>query len=374
LSQQKTIVIDARKYPFLASYADILRARFGVSELAVVLSRKDLSAIVVERLRHAIEHARVPPPRDSLHEEVVSFYGALAVAAKLGDKWVTSRLALAEADRSYELMQNEPGPVIEAIAKAVGLRSFQYLPTPLRVAIARAAAVTIYRIYEFRIHFVEYVTHARRLLGDPSWKPVNLPVKDGYVYLDTQKAVRLVKEVVMDYVEQLASKLEGEDVPDDLVKEVESFVRERRRPKLETGRSRPRVKIEKGIIVEEAFPPCMADILERAKRGEHLSHHERFAIATFMLQIGADVEQVVSVFKNLPDFNEKITRYQVEHLAGLRGSMKKYMTYNCDRMRSLGLCRADCGARNPVPQYYRLLARLVGSQRTRTTSADGAPQ
>jgi DNA primase large subunit len=42
-----------------------------------------------------------------------------------------------------------------------------------------------------------------------------------------------------------------------------------------------------------------------------------------------------------PDFNEKIARYQVEHIAGLRGSRTRYKPPSCQTMRSLGLCVED---------------------------------
>ncbi|MDW8011110.1 MAG: hypothetical protein RMH84_05920, partial [Sulfolobales archaeon] len=51
-----------------------------------------------------------------------------------------------------------------------------------------------------------------------------------------------------------------------------------------------------------------------------------------------------------------IARYQVEHLAGLRGSGKRYRTYSCEKMKSLGLCVAECSTRTPL-QYYRRAVR-----------------
>ena len=77
------------------------------------------------------------------------------------------------------------------------------------------------------------------------------------------------------------------------------------------------------------------------------------------------------MFRNMPDFNEKITRYQVEHLAGLRGSGKRYRTYSCEKMKSLGLCKADCGTRSPIQAYYRILSRMVKEGKLRLDSISG---
>jgi DNA primase large subunit (EC 2.7.7.-) len=63
-------------------------------------------------------------------------------------------------------------------------------------------------------------------------------------------------------------------------------------------------------------PPCMASILESLKRGENLPHVARFAITAYLLRQGWDVDRIVDLFRSAPDFNERITRYQVQHIAG----------------------------------------------------------
>jgi len=62
------------------------------------------------------------------------------------------------------------------------------------------------------------------------------------------------------------------------------------------------------------------------------------------------VEDLVNLFKTVADFDEKKTRYQVEHIAGLRGGHKFYMPPSCQEMNSLGLCPTNlgCGVKNPL--------------------------
>jgi len=97
-------------------------------------------------------------------------------------------------------------------------------------------------------------------------------------------------------------------------------------------------------------PPCMKAILDALKAGENLPHTARFAITTYLLKRGWDVEQIVDLFRNAPDFNEKITRYQVQHIAGKVGGRKEYAVPSCKTMREWGLCIANCGVKNPL-QY-----------------------
>ena len=88
------------------------------------------------------------------------------------------------------------------------------------------------------------------------------------------------------------------------------------------------------------YPPCIKHAMEIINKGENLPHSARFMLATYMLAIGKSEEQVIEIFKNSPDYNEKITRYQVEHLAGMKGSHIKYSVPSCDRLRTEDLCYA----------------------------------
>ena len=59
----------------------------------------------------------------------------------------------------------------------------------------------------------------------------------------------------------------------------------------------------------------------------------------------------VLLFQNAPDYNEKITKYQVEHLAGKKGSQTKYSVPACSKLVNENLCYAtlDCrGITNPI--------------------------
>jgi DNA primase large subunit len=74
-------------------------------------------------------------------------------------------------------------------------------------------------------------------------------------------------------------------------------------------------------------------------------------LATYLLAAGRSTEEIVDVFRNAPDFSEKVTRYQIEHLAGLKGSHTKYTVPSCQKLKNESLCFAtsDCdGISNPI--------------------------
>ena len=354
-------VVDSRRYPYFVDPVDLARRRYGMHPLSILERRRDIVGRGAERLLAAVHRGMAPKPLERFEEEVLSFYAAAVVARSTGSRWIVSRLAIAEAERAARLMRGEEDEVVARLARLAGLRSVNFSLNLYREPVMVVNGVPVYKVYSYSLSFVEYVRVARRLLGDDAWRPVNMPVRRGLVYLDRGRMERIVKEALYYHIESLIFSL---DVPlsgetPDWLREAASKVGEAASKRLPGARGRGRtVAVAPGEVAEEAFPPCIKEILLAARRGEHLSHHQRFALATFLLNIGAEIDYVVDVFRSMPDFNERITRYQVEHLAGLRGSGKKYRVYSCEKMRSLGLCRAECGTRTPIQAYYRNLRKL----------------
>ena len=71
--------------------------------------------------------------------------------------------------------------------------------------------------------------------------------------------------------------------------------------------------------------------------GENLSHAGRFALAAFLYRAGADSETMVDAYRGAPDFDESITRYQIEHIT-LHDQGRGYEPPECDKLRSHSLC------------------------------------
>jgi DNA primase large subunit len=85
------------------------------------------------------------------------------------------------------------------------------------------------------------------------------------------------------------------------------------------------------------FPPCIKEMQAMMSRGENLSHFGRFTLAAFLNRVGASGEYIVDSFRGAPDFDEEITRYQVEHVTG-HDDNKGYTPPECATIRTNGLC------------------------------------
>jgi DNA primase large subunit len=115
-------------------------------------------------------------------------------------------------------------------------------------------------------------------------------------------------------------------------------------------------------VMAAAMPPCMRNLLSFLQTSKHISHMGRFAMAAFLLNIGTNEEELLKMFKSFTDYEERIARYQVEHIAGKRGSRRKYTAPNCNTMRTHGLCvNPDelCGTITHPLTYYRRKSRIL---------------
>ncbi len=326
---------DKRKYPFLPRVVEEVRELgLTVRDLDTPLGEEILRR-AAERVVASIKGYR-PSVADDYRDEALSFLTALLMLRVINDPMLTRRFAVAEAKRfSAHLRVEEGEKVVEILRELFGWRMRDHGGTLL-------------------IHFADYLENIPEYRGP--WKLVNRPLRDGWVALTPRELARLGEEGLKRYIyDKVHGSGEVPELPGRFLEYVEAVKGEW---------SKVRGEIEAGPAAaagtEDAYPPCIRAILEDLRAGKNLSHSARFALATFLLHIGKDVEEVMELFRAAPDFREEVARYQVEHLAGLRGSKVKYLPFKCENMRSLGLCRWDCGVRHPLQYFYR---RLRGSGR-----------
>jgi DNA primase large subunit len=263
------------------------------------------------------------------------------MVAATGDSRIKRTYALAEAKRVSTLLREESKETIIEISK-----NFEWKLKPIQPQPNMPS-------FDFLLGFADYIRNAA-VMQDKRWKLTNKLLSKGEVFLTQVEACRLLEEEVRRYIEQ---KLEVEvkslppNIMDHINKLKQLFYDKRGKTSWE--------EIPSEIIIV-AYPPCVKSLHETISSGRHLSHIGRFALTTFLINVGMDPENVVDLFRSLADFNERMTRYQVEHLAGLRGSRIKYIPPRCDTLRTHGVCPGMdeiCRRRirHPLAYYRRKL-------------------
>ncbi len=325
------------------------------------------------------------------------------LAAKRGRSTINTFATRTSKILTYILSRHIDDQGLQLVAKHLGIR-IEYSSKCLHEhPIYIDDKGNILRIcYHYRVRISDFLKAAHSLLTEPPWKLTAHPIIKGYIYIESKESMArllaehyrfLLAETLNTLRESAISDIEQilQSLPNDLIESIvpieyrstiQSTTSENLRAEHNTISDtslredemiihnlvldKPEAIIE---LAKSAFPPCIKAILEALLAGENLSHHQRFALASFLINIGAEIDAILELFRRSPDFNERIARYQIEHIAGLRGSRKRYLPYSCATMNSLGLCIANCGVKNPLVYFYKRIRMQKSKRKVRSRSS-----
>jgi DNA primase large subunit len=285
------------KYPFLKSALPLLRT-YKITNLP-----QEVRARAQERVLEAIERGEkgVLPKLSNPWVELLSFALSRALVLYVDDDWLRRRWALAEAARVERLLHDENDEVLLYVINDLGLQ--------VKTADGK-----------WIMHFSQYLHLSRRLGTEPRWKLVNRLMEKGLVSLTRPEVIRLLREWLY------YSFVQAKPVPVNWHPEEAKAIKEAlKRRAAKTVAPAP----------SREWAPCMVALRNRVADA---SHFGLFALAAYMANKGYEVKEIVDVLRVRSDFDERIARYQVEHIAGQRGSRVKYRPPSCQSMKTHGLC------------------------------------
>jgi DNA primase large subunit len=335
---EDTKIYEAAKYPWSIS------ARRLLKELDISLKEIDADAQALQlarsRLLQALETREPATPEhvtSSEFVELTSFFVAKVMVDAIKSMFFRRRWATAEAKRAERYFFKESDLKLAQLAT----RNFNWRldPKPTRIA---------GREFSHRLHFANYLA-ATAGFHEREWKLVNKRMVSGYVLLrkgDTARVLRAaVEQLLISDVKQVSPPFPPNI--QQFYEELEIIVHRR------TERMKQEIL---GEIIPEAFPPCIQALLADMTEGKPLSHIARFTITSFLLNVGMDVDSILNLFVKAPDFREDLARYQIEHIAGKRGSTE-YTPPACAYLVSTRLCvKKDKHCefiRHPLAYYRR---------------------
>ncbi|MFQ5710193.1 MAG: hypothetical protein ACE5GD_00285 [Candidatus Geothermarchaeales archaeon] len=326
------------KYPFTEEAREYIR-----------LNAPSLEEFVREELNHVVEYTfnrlktEIEGPRKEVRRargeewtkeyETLFYPLAFAIVKATGNGAIQRVFADRESKKALShLRVEEAGNVVHIGRSTFNLR-LNYLEDEGK----------------YLLQLMDYLSVSSRF-GGGRWKLSNSYVKDGWVYLDHRRACRIIAE----YVKRRILMKMGEEgaIPDLFLNYSEKLI--------EFFRG---LKRYEEVLVEDRdwgekidlsdLPPCIRHVYDVAVRGGDLSHMARFSLVTFLSNVGYGVDEIVRVFSGAPDFSPQKTRYQVEHITGMRGGRKKYKIPSCSKMRTFNLCMPGEGCRRiKHPMHY----------------------
>ncbi len=260
-------------------------------------------------------------------KELLSYPFARILVSCINDGYLIKRYALAEAKAAHEKVRELADNELKELAGDFNIEAL---------------------INEkVTMHFTDYIRYAS-VIHEPKWKLVNRNMNHGKVTLAREDFSRLIEEAVRKRIES--------SLPLEVTKEICAALS----PYTEEIRSALNVRKSEFSIEEfkeimpECFPPCIKHALSDVKAGINLPHSMRFALTSFLLNIGMDAERIINLFNVSPDFDEEKTRYQVMHIHGSTGT--SYTSPSCATMITYGNCfgkEALCEKISQPLNYYR---------------------
>jgi DNA primase large subunit len=264
-------------------------------------------------------------------KELLAYPIARIIVSCINNNYITKRYALAVARSSYEHIKDLKSTVI------------------LKELVADfCISIIFYDMMNVSMHFTDYIRCAH-ILHDTKWKFLNRTVKQGTLIISRDDLARLMEEVVRQKVE---SGLPHE-VPKDIQVALEPYIAEVREIINTSGGKQGFSREGFSEVIPDCFPPCISTAIADVQKNMNLSHTMRFAMTSFLLNIGMASDKVTEIFKASPDFKEQATSYQISHINGASGT-----TYTCPAyatMATNGNChgKALCKKVENLLVFYR---------------------
>ncbi len=308
------------------------------------LSLEDLMALDVprragyERVLEALENGFIdehPMQREEdAYTELLSYPVGRMLVSCVGDNYLVRRYAVAEAKAASRRFMGEDLGFLILVAGHYGL--------------------DVEADGGLRLPFPQFLA-ATRSIRAKEWKLVNQALEDGHVLLTRHRFIRILEERIRQRIE--------EELPLPVNREILAAFKE------EAGALKSLLKEKKRRYQADEIahvsitnlPPCMQHLLAMVQNGENVPHMGRFALTAFLNHIGLDSDAIFRIYSTFPDFDERQTRYQIDHITGVI-SGTEYTPPECSTMVSYGICYnpddlcAQDWMKHPLT-YYRTKAR-----------------
>ena len=320
----------ASLYPYLdASIKIIEEHNVSIND---IMNNKLILQRAVDRIRESLVSGIVSHKIEDTYVELMSFPISVIFVRLVGESYLSRRFALAEAERALVSLEKENTDYIINFA-------LEHL---------RFSEIEKEQNDEekwLKIYFVDYLASGRALFNEPKWKLVNRLMIAGKVYITKHELVRIIKEQINIKIYDMAIPKLNMVLPETMqgffigLKHFYDDIK----PEM----------TQSSEINEKKYPPCIKEMLRRLRISTNLGHAERFALGTFLMNIGVERQELIDLWRVSPDWDEVKAIKQVDSLL-----KKNYKPPECATLKTSGLCCAGddklCVKANHPLSYYSM--------------------
>jgi len=259
----------------------------------------------------------------TLIKEIVTYPLIKITAAQTHDHYIKQKTAANEAKKTkYYLNQEKTDRIEEIAGETLEIQETDQTQRP----------------YKIPMH--EYLQKQPQGKNN---KLINQPLDKGYIYLDKNQ----LGEIISSHVYNELKNQEPLENPPENIKDIAEQLKKKRTTRYSTSPQ------QYGDTEIDAFPPCMKKVYDDLASGKDVGHQPRFVLATFMVNIGMNMEEMLKPFQGQPEYDEEKTRYHLQHAAGKKGGGTRYKCPSCSKIKTYGLCIADCNVKHPLSYYKK---------------------
>ena len=314
---------DLAKYPFLNEASLYVKEthfdlqEFDRMEMNFILDRSFV------KIENFLKNGETNYTLEKFEIEILTFLASLLILKSTSIEILTKKFALLESMRFEKyLIEDLNDSFKDERKRLVLLKIFNEV---FKINIYLEKIVNEY----YKIKVVDYVKRSVHF-HEEEWKLINRSVKDGYVYLNANEIVRLFRNELSLLIVEKVKNMKLATFPNQVINKSQKL-----KSYWETVNRTYNINY---ALKKSVTPPCIQHLYDSIENGENLPHSARLLLATFLLFSGKSIEDIIDVFKKLPDFKENVTRYQLEHLSGKKGGSKRYFVPSCEKIKLEELC------------------------------------
>ena len=320
---------DLAKYPFLNEAALYVKeTHFDLQEF----DRGEMDFIINRSFKKIEDFLKVGESNYKLEKfevEILTFLASLLILKSVSVDVITKKFALLESMRFEKYLIDDLKNSFKDEKKRLVL--FKIFKEAFKIDVYSETKISEF----YKIRVIDYIRRSI-VFHEQEWKLINRTVKDGYVYLTVTEVVRLFRNELSLIIVDKIKNMKLVTFPNQVVNKSQNLKSYWESVNKRWSNS---AGADNGFVNKNAVtPPCIDHLYKILNNGENLPHSARLLFATFLLFSGKSIEEIVEIFKKLPDFNERITRYQLEHLSGKKGGSKKYFVPSCEKIKLENLC------------------------------------
>lgn len=267
-------------------------------------------------------------------DRVSEFIVTKIILTYIRDYFISARYAIKERKALYDNFEKETDP------KRIRLVSGE-----LGVEIKEEEGRFLIPIQSFLKNAVVF--------NDKDLKLCNQELREGEVVASHHVLSKIIREAFYrKYMEEVNEIVRFPKNVEDLIKPYVSEI-------IAKGEEIRQERTYLGPLNLKAFPPCLEEVIDEMDKGANVSHPSRFFLVTFLHRIGLKNDEIFRYFGDVPDFAERITKYQIEHITGT-GRGREYSVPSCQTLGSMGLCYKErdplcnSGKINHPLNFYRI--------------------